>query len=379
MARVLSWQINADAKAAVEQAVQALSSGKLVAFPTETTYVVAASARVPDAVARLACRDADSRPLALGVGGLPHALDLVPDMGLMGRRLARRCWPGPLTLVCEEGLTSNVDIVPTSVRDRLCASGPPSLRTPAHSAILHVLYEIGDALVLTAPGATPPATPDLLLPHLSDDVTLLIDDGPCRFGPDTTVVRVGGDQWRLEREGIVGADQLQVQAACVVVFVCTGNTCRSPLAEALCKKRLADRLGCSQDELARRGFVVLSAGLAALEGDRAAEPAIEIGRERGVELSNHASQPLDRFLAVQADYLVCMTRSHLETLVSLFPHLGCYPRLLSADGTDLPDPIGQDAEVYRGCAARIEQDLEGLVEELLAAQPRQGERGREQP
>jgi hypothetical protein len=59
-----------------------------------------------------------------------------------------------------------------------------------------------------------------------------------------------------------------------------------------------------------------------------------------------------------------MTRSHLASLLHYYPELGCTPRLLSPDGLDLPDPIGQEESVYRDCAARIWDDLETLVREL---------------
>ncbi len=156
-------------------------------------------------------------------------------------------------------------------------------------------------------------------------------------------------------------------ASCrLVVFVCTGNTCRSPLAEILCKKRLAESLGCTAGELPARGFVVCSAGLAAYTGDAAAVAAQEIAREHGMELSEHCSQPLLPELAARASQLVCMTQGHLQLLRAHFPELGCEPRLLSPEGVDLMDPIGQDENVYRACAARIWNDLDSLVLELLA-------------
>jgi protein-tyrosine-phosphatase len=113
--------------------------------------------------------------------------------------------------------------------------------------------------------------------------------------------------------------------------------------------------------LRERGFVVLSAGVAAFDGDEAAAPAVEVARTYGADLSGHVSQHLDQHLAAQADHLVCMTQGHLQSLVSLFPHLACEPRLLSPSGADLPDPIGQDEPVYRSCAEQIWQDLEALV------------------
>ena len=151
-----------------------------------------------------------------------------------------------------------------------------------------------------------------------------------------------------------------------LVFICTGNTCRSPLAEVLCKKRLAEQLGCAPEELPARGFLITSAGLSAFPGDSAAEFAQGVSREYGMDLSGHFSQPLSPDLAAQAAQLVCMTCGHRYLLTECYPELGCEPRLLSPEGHDLMDPVGQDEEVYRACAARIWSDLEPLVRELLS-------------
>src|SRR5260370_30563389 len=108
-----------------------------------------------------------------------------------------------------------------------------------------------------------------------EDLAVVIDDGPSRYGKASTVVQVNGNTWEVLREGVVSEAELKRQAAKLIVFVCTGNTCRSPMAEGLCKKLLAERLGCALEELPERGFVVLSAGLAALMGGQAAPQALD--------------------------------------------------------------------------------------------------------
>src|SRR5690242_11115956 len=97
-----------DSRDVVHRAVQALAEGKVVAFPTETVYALAASALVERAVERLAAlgRPASSGPsgqtLTLAVKSADEALDYVPHLGPLGERLARRCWPGPVTLIVED-------------------------------------------------------------------------------------------------------------------------------------------------------------------------------------------------------------------------------------------------------------------------------------
>ena len=147
---------------------------------------------------------------------------------------------------------------------------------------------------------------------------------------------------------------------CNVLFVCTGNTCRSPLAEAVCKRLLADRLGCSPAELAQHGFVVGSAGVMAFPGQEASPGAVVAANELGAELTRHRSRPVEPHLLEAATHVIAMTDGHRAYLEARFPHLGP-PAVLLADGSDLPDPIGGDADEYRACARMIADHLSRFI------------------
>src|SRR5262249_17892811 len=179
--------------------------------------------------------------------------------------------------------------------------------------------------------------------------------------------KVNGTSWSVVRPGVMSEDALRRHTAFLVIFVCTGNTCRSPLAEALCKQLLAERLGCGPADLAERGFLVISAGLTAMIGGGAASEAIEVAREFGADLGSHRSQPLTRDLAARADCLVGMTKGHLLAIAQQFPDLLDRSRLLRSDGLDIADPIGSALEVYRECAAEIGACLEPLVDGWVTA------------
>jgi protein-tyrosine phosphatase len=306
--------------------------------------------------------------LPLAVAGSAEALDWAPDMSALGRRLARRCWPGPVTLVFAEGVERGLaGRLPEAVRRHVCPAGALGLIAPGHEALLAVLRELPGPAVLAGAGTSgqPAAvTAGQAAEALGETVGLVVDDGPARYGQEASVVRVAGNRWEMLHEGAVAADLLERQTACVIVFVCTGNTCRSPLAEALCKKLLAERLGCAVAELPRRGFLVLSAGLAAMMGGAAADEAVAVADAHGADLRGHRSRPLTPDLVAQADYLVVMTRGHLQALAAQFRRLRPQARLLSAAGEDVPDPIGGEQDVYQECAQQIRRHLEEFVARL---------------
>ncbi len=133
------------------------------------------------------------------------------------------------------------------------------------------------------------------------------------------------------------------------VFVCTGNTCRSPMAEAVARRWILEGgLGAPEDGLA------VSAGVAAADGMPPTPEAVEAMGELGIPVEGR-SKPLSRAMIERATAVFCLTERHAEAareLVADDPQLVARIQRLDPEG-DVDDPIGQGPEVYRAVADRL--------------------------
>jgi protein-tyrosine phosphatase len=360
-----------DTRDCVHRAVQALAEGKLVAFPTETVYALAASALNESAVARLLAakrRPPGQPPLTLGIKSADEALDYVPHMTALGQRMARRCWPGPVTMVCSNHHPESLlGRLPPGVRRAVTPTGTVGLRVPGHLMFLDTLKLIAGPVALTSAnraGQPDPVTAQEVLASLGDDVALVLDDGRTRFGQSSSVIKIADHGFEMIRPGVVSEQTLRRLAVLNIVFVCTGNTCRSPMAESICRTMLATRLHCSASELEDRGVSVTSAGISATLGGRPSPEAVAVMSEMGIDLSYHESQPLGAQIVRHADLIWAMTRAHRQAILAQWPEASGRVHLLSMDGQDVSDPIGGPVDQYRRSAEQIKLELESRLKDL---------------
>jgi tRNA threonylcarbamoyl adenosine modification protein (Sua5/YciO/YrdC/YwlC family) len=345
---------DAPAPQALAEAIKVLRAGGLVGFPTETVYGLCVDPRQKTAVERLYAlkgRDA-AKASALMVASGSAADRLVDGLPPLAERIADRFWPGPVTLV-----------VPDKERKRWVGLRVPAAALPRHLALAFgapllqsSANRSGKPAALNAPG---------VIEALGDDLDLLLDGGRTPGGRSSTVVRCDFRKFGIIRRGAVPDGAIVRAATELILVACTGNLCRSPVAEAMLRAGLAERLGCEESQLLRYGYRVGSFGTMAMPGYPATDHSVTCAADLGLDLGAHRSRPFSIRLLQSASRVYCMSKGHMEFLRPYFDDREDDLQLLDPEGKEIRDPYQKPLKVYRKTTEQIAKAVEARVDEIL--------------
>lgn len=351
---------------AASRAAEVLRAGGSVILPTETVYGVFVRADRPAAVEALRSErglTADQR-MTLQVADPASAAALAASDPGIGR-FVRRALPGAWALTFDADPAALEALAPEQrTREVFSRGGRMALRCPEPSITRRVLRSV-DAPVVGVPAVDSAGAQvrDLFL----QDVTggdFRVNGGPARFGRGSTAVRLSrsraadGTRGRLRatvlRAGVYAPRIVERLNRLHILFVCTGNTCRSPMAEAFARQLAADAGG---------GVTVSSAGVNAADGYAASPEAVAEAGDAGGGLAGHRSHALTARAVLDADVIYTLTAAHLELLVERFPEAATKASRLDAEA-DVRDPIGGTADDYHAAAQQIRAAVARRLQEL---------------
>jgi tRNA threonylcarbamoyl adenosine modification protein (Sua5/YciO/YrdC/YwlC family) len=335
-----------DAEAA-DRAAAVLSQGGIAVFPTETVYGMAVDPSDEKAVHRLyeiKGRDCN-KPLTRFISSPDRITDLDPLLRLQSLKCGRHLFPGPLTLVIE-----SLDGSKTGVR----MSSHPFARQ------ITCLLDFSPAVTsVNRSGEAPLTEADRIIAEFGDAVDLVIDGGPAAAAP-STVAEIGSHGIRILREGPVSLETIRETARVTVLFICSGNICRSPAAEFVLKDELSRRYGT--DYLPALGFEIISAGTLLFDG-KPAHPLVEsLMKENGIDISSHASQPLTADLLARADFVFVMDSTHSAYIQENHQQSAAVVQALAPE--DIEDPYEENEDVFRTTLAKIRHEVKEVVKLL---------------
>lgn len=235
---------------------------------------------------------------------------------------------------------------------------------PDHTIALSLVQE--SQCIVAAPSANfegkePPKNCQEAMQDLDGLVDIALDSGPSRLGVGSSVVDFTVTPPKVIREGTISQSEVdQAIKQKSILFVCTGNSCRSVMAEYLLKKMLSER----------KDVEVQSAGTNVFVRSAASSETLIVLRKEGIDASFHQSQPVSSILLKKADLILVMTRAHryqilekvpeIEKRVYLLREFANIPKGFETE-LDISDPIGRSAQAYEECIWTIKEAISKIV------------------
>ncbi len=333
----------------LKRVVDASREGEVVGFPTETVYGIGGLMSVPGVEKRLQEIKGrrEGKPFAFHIGDW----DMIDRLGVvqtpMVRFLMRSFWPGPITLVVKNTAGETIGV-----------------RFPRNKVARLLIRESGEPFIATSAnqsGLLSPHTAHQVVEQLGSKIRLLIDTGRTEFSHDSTVLDVSGEEPVILRKKAYGTEVEKAVARVKtdqypkkkILVVCTGNSCRSPMAEGWLKKEL--ELKGLSDEIE-----VASCGIGARDGLPAASEAEYVMRNRGVDLSCFKSRQCRDSDIWGADVILVMAEHHADSVEELMP--GSREKIQCLD---VEDPIGLGMMVYEKTINQIEKKIRNIFHKIV--------------
>jgi protein-tyrosine phosphatase len=355
----------------IQLAAEKLRAGGVVVLPMETVYGAAAAINRPDGLKKLHHLNPEN-PEGEVHALVPHlanpddAARFLGPLTDFGKRCIRKLWPGPVALIFSvpEARRKEVAVSLQLAESDLYTGDTITLRCPEHPVAIDVIASAGSPVAAVKTGSDQGADGKSVAAELEGKVDLVLDAGPPRFSKPSTIVRVYDDSYEIQRVGIYDQRIIERLLRTTILYVCSGNTCRSPMAEAITRHLLAKKMHVPEDELEKKGVAVVSAGAMAMPGSRAAAAAVDVVREMGGDLSRHRSRMLSVELIHQADIIFTMSKNHSRAVTALVPSAAPKVVTLNPDG-DIEDPVGGDAALYHQVAGELRTLIEKRLNEKV--------------
>lgn len=368
MAKQFDWQLTDDPRDVIHMAVQAITEGHLVAVPGDCSYLLIGSGLRPQTLERLADysrADKAGHGLTLMLRHRNEILDYFPASPTSLQRFVSKVWPGPISIELSDSHPSSLFrcVAPEVHQAIRQSNGKLRVSLPSH-AIFQQMSRLMVGPLIACPALTSDGKLAREASEIDSDIhAIVINDGETSEIGLPTLVEFENNLATVTREGIVAKEYLKGLTRVTFLFVCTGNTCRSPMAQAMMNQKIQERFA----EHFPKGeipIVAHSAGVAAYGGDPASNGALQAIQKYSSSLDSHSSCQLSHEMAEQADIILTMGSRHRQVIASQWPDVANKVHMISPHGAEITDPFGGPLEAYEKCAAQLDQHTDYWIDQI---------------
>ena len=325
-----------------DKIIRVINNGGIIALPTDTVYGFAVDGTNPQAVDRLMkLKKRDDRPFTFFV-----AQDRIKKYAVITKQwIIESFIPGPLTVI----LKKRRNVLLPLIQDRV------GIRIPQTDFVINLLERLDSALAVTSANISgePPIISPYEIVERFPEIQIVVDAGILNVQVSTVldltttppILKRKGAVSLLELERVYGRPILMNKGLRFnVLFVCTGNTCRSPMAAGILNSLIEPQY-CEID----------SAGTSALSGLPPAQFAMDVVKEYGGSIEEHRTKYLTYELIARADLILVMEIKHYDVVLELSSKARTKTFLLreykrETGKKEVPDPVGKDRSAYEEVA-----------------------------
>ena len=357
---------------AINRAAELIRAGGIIVYPTDTLYGFGVNIKNSLALNKLfdiKGRE-ESKPISLMVNSKTQIESLVGPLNLEESRILNSLLPGKVTLLFEAKL--HIEIRGIKEWKKL------GFRIPDSKLCMELITHVDGPISSTSVNLANQqnlVTADQIIEKFGRKIDLILDAGPITSEKGSSVLDTTTSPPTLIREGDISKSKIEEKLGheiyshypekFIITFICSGNICRSPMAEGILKKIIE---GTKYKDLVE----INSAGTLNLGGSPAALEAIDVAQDYGIDLSDHSSTYVSRDIVRRAHLIICMALDHYNYLTRRYPEFKDKIILLKQwkvqkklANPSIADPIGHNLNFFTRTFKEISDEIKRILPEII--------------